>query len=198
MLSMRDYSRGYEKYRRVVFEWTGRHDTVSREQTHFRPLPPHAHGSARQYELLFWCLWRLTRPGGGREGWNDCAHSCTADPPAVCTFLHSARRLPRRGWGRCDTRGGAQELPDAARALSGRGGELPQRMARLLGSAQGLAVYLLGMGYLLRGGLHVGESLLGQVRVATACGCGERAGDRAERCQQRGRIERQDGHEDLE
>lgn len=115
----------------------------------------------------------------------------------MCTWLHRARRLPRRGWGRCGTRGRAQELPDAARALSGRGGELPERMARLLGGAQGLAVHLLGMGDLLRGGLHMGESRLGQMRAATACRCGERAGDRAERCQQRGRIERQDGHEDL-
>ena len=66
-------------------------------------------------------------------------------------------------------RGGAQELPDAARALSGGGGELPQRMARLRGITQGFAIHLLGMSDLLSGGLHVGEPLLGQRRAVTAC-----------------------------
>jgi hypothetical protein len=70
-------------------------------------------------------------------------------------------------------------------------------MARLRGGAQSLAIHLLGLGDLQRGGLHVGESLLGQMRAATASRRSERASDRAERCQQRDRIERQDRHEDL-
>src|SRR6266487_1569191 len=78
MLSMRDYSRGYEKYGRVVFEWTGRHDTVSREQTHFRPLPPHAHGSARQYELLFLAFMAPHQARWWSRGMER-----------LCTFLHS-------------------------------------------------------------------------------------------------------------
>jgi hypothetical protein len=71
-------------------------------------------------------------------------------------------------------------------------------MARLLGGAQGLTIPLLGLRDLLGGSLHVGEPRLGPRRAAPA-GCrGKRAGNRAERGQQRGRIECQDRHEDLE
>jgi hypothetical protein len=71
-------------------------------------------------------------------------------------------------------------------------------MARLLGGAQGLTIPLLRLRDLLGGSLHVGEPLLGPRRATPTGARGARAGDRAERGQQRRRIERQDRHEDLE
>ena len=50
-------------------------------------------GATRCVSARFWCT---PRSGGGRDGWDDCAHSCTPDPAEVCTLLHSARR---RSWG---------------------------------------------------------------------------------------------------
>src|SRR5262245_42180227 len=98
-----------------------------------------------------------------------CAHSCTAPGagPGAPGGRRAARTVqasdggPRRRWRRWGRRGGAQELPDTARAAAADGGELPEGAASLVRGGKRLAVRLLGVGHMLGGILDVGEHVLG-------------------------------------
>ena len=120
MLSMRDFSRGYEESGPVVLEWTGRHDVVSREQTHARPLPPHTPGSARQYALLFLAFMALHQAWWGSRGLGR-----------LCTFLHSGPQgyahcciAPGAGPGATRGRREARTVPASRRVTPSRMGAL--------------------------------------------------------------------------